>query len=194
MPRATSITELQRQFAFSRPMIYRCVDKASVTRAHAGLKNKYHRPYEPQISDAVKAWALIVACTKPKDHGLAAERWTVSALAQFVGERALGQGFARPSKAGKSTVWRILNDNNIKPHKVRYELEKRDADFDHEIQEVLMVCRDVLIYRADADHDARPDPIYTVSVDEKPGVQAMGLTALDLPAVQGKHAGVGRDK
>ena len=56
-----------------------------------------------------------------------------------------------------------------------------------------MVYMDVSIYRADAVHDGRPDPIYTVSVDEKPGVQAIGLFAPDLPPVPGKHSSVGRD-
>jgi hypothetical protein len=42
-------------------------------------------------------------------------------------------------------------------------------------------------------HDARPAPIYTVSVDEKPGVQALGTTAADLPPAAGKHASVGRN-
>ena len=115
-----SITELQRRLGFSRPMIYRCVDKALATGVQAGLKDKYHRPHEPEISDEAKAWVVSVACTMPKDHGLAAELWSVSALARFVSEQALGNGFPRLSKAGKSTVWRILDDNDIKPHKVRY--------------------------------------------------------------------------
>lgn len=33
-----------------------------------------------------------------------------------------------------------------------------------------MVYRDVSIYSEGAVHDVRPNPIYTVSVDEKPGV------------------------
>ena len=36
-------------------------------------------------------------------------------------------------------------------------------------------------------------PVYTVSVDEKPGVQALGSNAPDLPPVPGRHVGVGRD-
>lgn len=189
----TSITELQRRLGFSRPMIYRCVDKALAAGVQAGLKDKYHRPHEPEINDEAKAWVVSIACTKPKDHGLAAELWTISALARFVGERALSAGFARLSKAGKSTVWRILDENQIKPHKIRYYLEKRDPEFDRKMQEVLMVYRDVSIYREGAVHDARPNPVYTVSVDEKPGVQAIGLTAPDLPPVPGKAAAVGRD-
>jgi transposase len=189
----TSITELQRQLGFSRPMIYRCVDKALAAGVQMGLKDKYHRPHEPEITDEAKAWVVGIACTKPKDHGLAAELWTISALARFVSERAEAAGFARLANAGKSTVWRILDDNEIKPHKIRYYLEKRDPQFDRKMQEVLMVYRDVSIYREGAVHDARPHPIYTVSVDEKPGVQAIGLTAPDRPPVPGKAAAVGRD-
>jgi transposase len=189
----TSITELQRLLGFSRPMIYRCVDKALAAGVQMGLKDKYHRPHEPEITDEAKAWVVSIACTKPKDHGLAAELWTISALARFVREGAEAAGFARLANAGKSTVWRILDENEIKPHKIRYYLEKRDPEFDRKMQEVLMVYRDVSIYREGAAHDARPNPIYTVSVDEKPGVQAIGLTAPDLPPVPGKAAALGRD-
>jgi transposase len=189
----TSITELQRKLGFSRPMIYRCVDKALAAGVQMGLKDKYHRPHEPEITDEAKAWVVGIACTKPKDHGLAAELWTISALARFVSEGAQAAGFSRLANAGKSTVWRILNDNEIKPHKIRYYLEKRDPEFDRKMQEVLMVYRDVSIYREGAVHDGRPNPIYTVSVDEKPGVQAIGLTAPDLPPIPGKASAVGRD-
>jgi transposase len=188
-----SITALQRRLGLSRPMIYRCVDKALAAGVRMGLKDKYHRPHEPEIGDAAKAWVVSIACTKPKDHGLAAELWTISALAKFVSESAEAAGFVRLGSAGKSTVWRILDDNDIKPHKIRYYLEKRDPDFDRKMQEVLMVYRDVSIYAPGAVHDARPNAIYTVSVDEKPGVQAIGLTAPDLPPVPGKAAAVGRD-
>jgi hypothetical protein len=80
----------------------------------------------------------------------------------------------------------ILNEHQIKPHKIRYYLERRDPEFDRKMQEVLMVYRDVSITpRAPFMTGARI-PIYTVSVDEKPGVQALGLTAPDLPPVPGK--------
>lgn len=76
---------------------------------------------------------------------------------------------------------------------MRYYLERRDAQFEHKMFEVLMVYHDVNLYRTDAVHDARPIPIYTVSADEKPGVQALGTTAPDLPPAPGKHSCVGRD-
>ena len=188
-----TITQLQRQLGVGRPMIYKCIDKALAAGVQMGLKDKYHRPHAPVITDEAKAWVVSLACTKPKDHGLAAELWSISGLAKFVCERASGAGFSRLANAGKSTVWRILDGCDIKPHKIRYYLEKRDPDFDRKMQEVLMVYRDVAIYQEGAVHDARPNPIYSVSVDEKPGVQAIGLTAPDLPPVPGKASTFSRD-
>lgn len=188
-----TITELQRQIGIGRPAIYKCIDKALAAGVEMGLKDKYHRPYAPEITDEAKAWVTSIACTKPKDHGLAAELWTLSALAKFVCERAEAAGFDRLAKAGKTTIWRILDGNDIKPHKIRYYLEKRDPDFDRKMHEVLMVYRDVSLYAEGAVHDARPNPIYTVSIDEKPGVQAIALTAPDLPPVPGKESTIARD-
>ena len=188
-----SIAGLQRQTGSSRPMIYKCIDKALAAGVRMGLKDAYHRPHEPEISDEARAWVANIACTKPRDHGLAAELWTTSSLAGFVSGRAVSAGFPRLAHAGKSTIWRILDANEIKPHKIRYYLEKRDPDFDRKMQEVLLVYRDVSIYAEGAVHDGRPQPIYTVSVDEKPGVQAIGLTAPDLPPVPGEYSATGRD-
>ena len=189
----TSISEIQRQLGVSRPTIYKCIDKALAAGVHAGLKDTYHRPRAPEITDDAKAWVVSVACIKPKELGLAAELWTIAALARHVCEHAAAAGFPRLAGAGKSTVWRILDENQLKPHKITYYLEKRDPDFDRKMHEVLMVYGDVALYAEGAVHDARPNPIYTVSVDEKPGVQALGLTAPDLPPAPGKASTVSRD-
>ncbi len=188
-----SISGLQRQVGVGRPMIYKCIDKALAAGVQMGFKDTYHRPHEPEISDEARAWVANIACTKPKDHGLASELWTISGLANFISERAESAGFPRLSHAGKSTVWRILDENEIKPHKIRYYLEKRDPDFDRKMQEVLLVYREVSIAASGAVHDGHPEPVYTVSVDEKPGVQAIGLTAPDLPPVPKQYATIGRD-
>ncbi|MGH8538064.1 MAG: hypothetical protein ACREXM_16825, partial [Gammaproteobacteria bacterium] len=52
------------------------------------LKDRYHRPKEPVITEQEKAWVLNIACTKPTDHGLAAELWTLSSLARYTREHA----------------------------------------------------------------------------------------------------------
>jgi transposase len=186
-------TEIWRRLGITRPTIYKCIDKALAAGVGAALKDKYHRPYEPEISEAAKAWVIDLACRKPKDLGFASELWTISALTNYVTTHAVSAGFERLARSGRATVWRILDAHELKPHRVRYYLERRDEQFERKMAEVLMVYRDVNLYRADAAHDARPQPLYTVSVDEKPGIQALATTAPDLPPVLGKHASIGRD-
>lgn len=188
-----SITAIQRQLGLSRPTIYKCIDKALAAGVAMGLKDAYHRPHAAAITEAAKAWVVSLACAKPKDLGMAAELWTLSALAAYVGQHAERAGFPRLAQAGKTTIWRILDENQLKPHKITYYLEKRDPAFERKMREVLMVYQDVALYAEGAVHDQRPQPIYTVSVDEKPGIQAIGLTAPDLPPQPGQAATVGRD-
>lgn len=189
-----SITEIMRAVGVSRPTIYKCIDKAVAAGVPVGLKDRFHRPKPPEITPEAKAWVVSLACTKPKDHGLAAELWTLSELAKFVSSRAEDAGFPRLRETNKTTVWRILNEHDIKPHRIRYYLERRDADFERKMHEVLMVYREVSLQaKAPASDGTTPVPIYSVSVDEKPGVQAIGVTAPDLPPVPGRHGSVGRD-
>ena len=104
-----SSTLIQRSLGISRPTIYKCIDKALAAGVNAGLRDRYHRPYAPEISDAAKAWVGDLACRKPKDLGYAAELWTLSALAGHVSAHARDAGYERLEKAGKTTVWRILD-------------------------------------------------------------------------------------
>jgi transposase len=188
-----AISNINRQEGISRPAIYKCIDKALAAGVLVGLKDSFHSPKEPEILEDAKAWVVSLACTKPKDHGLASELWTLSALARYVANHAIEAGFPRLSSAVKTTVWRILNEHDIKPHRIRYYLEKRDPEFDQKMREVLMVYQDVSLFPAGTTDETRPKPVYTVSVDEKPGVQAIALTAPDLPPVPGKESSVARD-
>ena len=185
------ISQIQRLVKVSRPTIYKCIDKALGAGPDAGLKDFYHRPFEPSITDEAKAWVVNLACTKPKDHGLAAELWTISELAKFTRHHAPKMGHDCLSKAAKATIWRILSANEIKPHKIKYYLERRDPDFETKMQEVLMVYQEVSLQKNN--EGAEPPSVITVSIDEKPGVQAIQNVAPDLPPKPGAYKGVGRD-
>ena len=76
-----SISAIQRELGLSRPTIYKCIDKALAAGVPMGLKDAYHRPHAPEITEPAKAWVVSLACAKPKDLGQAAELWTLSALA-----------------------------------------------------------------------------------------------------------------
>ena len=164
-------TQIQQGLGISRPTIYKCIDKALAAGAQSGLKDRYHRPKEPVITPEAKAWVLNLACTKPKDHGLAAELWTLSALARYTREHAGGEGHSSLARAGKATIWRILHAGEIKPQKVQYYLERRDAQFEQKMHEVLMVYQEVSLQNAARASGQDASSVITVSVDEKPGVQ-----------------------
>lgn len=185
------ISRIQDLVKVSRPTIYKCIDKALAAGPEAGLKDYYHRPFDPTITDEAKAWVINLACTKPKDHGLAAELWTFKELAKFARIHAPGAGYMCLSKAAKATIWRILTADAVRPHKIQYYLERRDPDFEQKMQEVLMVYREVNLQH-DQKNSTLPSNI-TVSVDEKPGVQAIQNIAPDLPPQPGKHKCLGRD-
>jgi hypothetical protein len=61
------------------------------------------------------AHLVALACCKPKELGYAAELWTLSALAEHARAHAHDAGFDRLARAGKTTVWRILDAHELKP-------------------------------------------------------------------------------
>ena len=44
-----SISQIQREAGLFRPTIYQCMDKALAVWVCTGLKDRYHRPREPEI-------------------------------------------------------------------------------------------------------------------------------------------------
>ena len=190
---SVSITEIQKKTRASRPTIYKCIDKALAAGVDAGLKDYFHKPFDPVITNDAKSWVINVACTKPKDHGLAAELWTYSELAKYTRKHAPSAGYDCLANAVKATIWRILDANPIQPHKIKYYLERRDPDFDQKMQEILMVYEEVNLQNKQQSGTEIYPSVITVSIDEKPGVQAIKNIAPDLPPQPGKYKRIGRD-
>jgi len=193
--RGQNPTAIQRLLKVSRVTIYRCLHKTLAMGVEAGLKDTFHRPKEPVISAAAKAWVVHLACSKPKELGYAAELWTRRALAAHVRQNAPAAGHPSLARAAKATVQRILTEQGLQPHKVKYYLERRDPEFETKMKEVLLVYQEVMLQnKAAAGPNAGVVPaLVTVSIDEKPGVQAIANTAPDLPPVAGQHPQVARD-
>jgi uncharacterized protein CbrC (UPF0167 family) len=111
----------------------------------AGLKDAYHRPREPVITEAAKAWVVHLACSKPLEYGYAAELWTRQSLAQHVRRQAVAAGHPALARAAKATVQRILTQQALRPDKVTYYLERRDPAFEAKMREVLLVYQEVML-------------------------------------------------
>jgi transposase len=185
-----TITDISRSLNMTRVSVGKWIGKALQMGTAAALKDAYHRPKEPVITEEDKAWVVHLACSKPKDLGYAAEVWSRSLLAKHVREHAGPSGHPSLVLAAKATVQRILAQQPLHPEKVKYYLERRDPDFEARMREVLLVYREVALHN---EKGLLAPLIVTVSVDEKPGLQAIANTALDLPPVPGKYATLGRD-
>src|SRR5580704_8153112 len=188
-----TVSQIGRALKTTRKSVLKWIDNALQVGVKIGIKDTPHKPREAVITDDAKAWVVHLACSKPKDLGYAAELWSRSALARHVRKEAVAAGFPALIQAGKATIQRILAAQELQPHKIRYYLERRDPDFETRMREVLLVYKDVAMENeAAAGSGGRPD-VVTVSVDEKPGVQAIANTAPDLPPVPGKHPTFSRD-
>jgi transposase len=188
-----SFTEIAALVQTPRRIVYKCVDKALEMGVEAGLRDSPHGRQDRVITLEDKAWVVHLACSKPKELGYAVELWTRQALAQHIRKYASAQGHPDLVRAAKATVQRILDEQELQPHKVRYYLERRDPEFEAKMKEVLLVYREIATAPLEGIRTAEGLPVYTVSVDEKPGVQALATTALDLSPVPKKHPRHGRD-
>ncbi len=184
------IKDIMLKVATSSPTINKCIDKALAMGFKHGLKDLPHCPKPSEITLEAKAWVTNIACTKPKDLGLAAEVWSRQSLANYVRLHAKENSHLCLIKAAKATVHRILKENKLQPHKVKYYLEKRDPDFEQKMRQILIVYQEVAFSKNS--NDIQND-IITVCVDEKPGVQAIANTTKDLPPVAGKYSSISRN-
>ena len=175
--------------------VQRCVERALAYGPIAALDDRPRPGKEPTITAEAKAWVVNLACRKAKELGYPHELWTTRLLARHAREQGPAEGHSCLAKLAQGTLCNILNGQEIKPHKVRYYLERRDPQFKQKMAEVLCVYRQVkLIKEAAAAAKQKPsDAVAIVSYDEKPGIQALATTAPDLPPEPGKHATFARD-
>jgi len=148
---------------------------------------------------------VAVACQKPKELGYPHELWTTRLLAAHARDQGPAAGHPSLAKLAQGTVCKILADRAVKPHRVRYYLEKRDPEFEPKMAEILCVYREVAVLRAQEQSAANAaegidGSQAIISYDEKPGIQAIGTSlprrrpgAPDLPPLPGRSPTVMRD-
>jgi transposase len=174
--------------------VQRCVERALACGPMVALDDLPRPGKEPQITAEAKAWVADLACRKAKELGYPHKLWTTRLLARHAREHGPAEGHPCLAKLAQGTLCNILNEQEIKPHKVRYYLERRDPDFKQKMAEVLCVYREVKLIKETAAAKQEPsDAVAILSYDEKPGIQAIANTAPDLPPEPGRHATFARD-
>ena len=175
--------------------VQRCVERALAHGPIAALDDLSRLGREPTITAAAKAWVVNLACRKAKELGYPHELWTTRLLARHAREHGPAEGHACLGRLAQGTLCNILNEQEIKPHKMRYYLERRDPEFKRKMAEVLCVYREVKLIKetAAASRQQPDDAVAIISYDEKPGIQAIATTAPDLPPEPGVHKTFARD-
>jgi transposase len=178
--------------------VQRCIERAKAEGALAALAERARPGKEPTITVEAKTWVVALACRKAKDLGYPHEVWTTRLLADHARKHGPAAGHSCLSELAQGTVCKILDAQEVKPHKVRYYLERRDPQFKAKMAQVLCVYRKVKVLRKAAaaaiKKNKKPSEAGTViSYDEKPGIQAIATTAPDLPPEPGVHPTVTRE-
>jgi len=189
--RATpSAVAVGAQIGVMRHTVRRCVRRAESLGVLAALDDSPRPGKAPVITPEARAWLVSLACQKAKDLGYPHELWTTRLLARHAREHAASAGHACMTGVVQGTVCKILTRHEVKPHKVRYYLERRDQEFETKMADVLCVYREVAVLRESQDAESH---VAIISYDEKPGIQAIGNTAPDLPPQPGSHPAFARD-
>jgi transposase len=174
--------------------VQRCVERALAYGPLTALDDRPRPGKEPTITPEAKAWLVSLACRKATELGYPHELWTTRLLARHAREHGRAAGHACLAHLVQGTVCKILDRHEVKPHKVRYYLERRDPEFEQKMAEVLCVYREVQVLKKAAAKSKKPGKkVAIVSYDEKPGIQAIATTTQDLPPVPGTHATFTRD-
>jgi len=183
------IADIARFYKTHRTKIESQINKALQIGAVRSLDD-LPRPGRPgTITDDARAWIVSLACIKPNDLGYPQEFWTTSMLAAYARENCEGEGHPCLAKLSKGTVSKMLSSHDLKPHKTRYYLERRDPLHDEKMSEVLLVYKEVATQLSG---EGEALDAY-IAYDEKPGIQAVENTAPDLMPVPGMYANVARD-
>lgn len=186
-----SVSSIARTMQTNRPRVERCIDKALALGVMTALADLPRAGRHPEITPASRAWLIDLACQKPKELGYSYELWTTALLAKHAREHCEASGHPSLAKLSRGTVSKILSKSDVRPHKIRYYLERRDPEFEAKMAQVLFVYKEVALLR-EAGEDVS-SMVVVLSYDEKPGIQAIANTAPDLPPEPGKHPTLSRD-
>jgi transposase len=185
---------IARHHHISRGTVVLCIRKCLQSGLETALQELPRSGKPRQLPDDAKAWVRNCACQKPKDLGYSYELWTYNLLTAHVREHCAEAGHPALHRLSRSKLHRILNEGELRPHKIRYYVERRDPAFESKMANVLHVYKEVeIVNDGMLRGEVRELGMVTISYDEKPGIQALAVTTADRPPVAGKHSSHLRD-
>lgn len=145
--------------------------KRFIDKGFDGLKDQPRRGRLPVIDQSVWQKVATIVVQLPERFGLPLARWSVREISRFLRERYGWQ-------VSHVSISRFLRSMALQPHRVRYWLNPEDPDFDRKAAKIckLYVCP--------------PANTTVLSLDEKPGIQALRRKHPTRPIKPGRPARV----
>jgi transposase len=132
------------------------------------------RPGRPRrIASSTRVQVISVASTLPPDQERTVTRWTLDEIVATLLDALHTEAISR------SSIWRILQDVDLKPHKSEYWLNSHDEDFDAKAH---TICQ--LYAKALASYEQGR---LVMCCDEKTGMQVLERKTPTQPAQPGRR-------
>jgi hypothetical protein len=166
--------------AFDRLVLVECLEGTTQLRAAIRelLADAPRRGSPGKFTAEQLAQIFAVACEKPEKSGRPITHWTHAELADEVSKRGI------VASISARHLGRLLNEADLKPHRIRYWLNAKEKDDPGFATAVQFVCA---TYHA-APELYRQVGTHTVSTDEMTGVQALQRIAETKPTKPGQEA------
>lgn len=123
------------------------------------------------IASPTRVQVISVASTLPQDQDRTVTQWTLDAIVATCLDALHTDALSR------SSIWRILHDVDLKPHKRAYWLNSHDEDFDAKAHTICQLYAKAL--------DAYRQGRLVLCCDEKTGMQVLARKAPTKPAQPG---------
>jgi transposase len=162
-----SVASIGRRLGTSRARVSEWLSRFEAARLD-GLRDLPRAGRPPQITPLERHQVIAAACQAPATFGLPDPRWSHERLGQAV----VGAGLVRT--ISPATVGRILQEAQIKPHRIKQWCHSDDPAY----QEKMRAIVDLYVRLP------RGEPV--LSIDEKSGIQALSHRRPLVPAEPGR--------
>jgi len=147
--------------------------RRSLDLGFPGLQDARRSGRPRTIAAPTRVHVISVASTLPQAHDRTVTRWTLDEMVATVLDTLHTDAISR------SSIWRILQDLDLTPHKSEYWLNSHDADFDAKAHTICQRYAQAL--------DAYQHGRLVICCDEKTGRQILERTAPTKPAQAGRR-------
>lgn len=138
-----------------------------------GLQDAMRSGRPRTIASPTRVQVIAVASALPQAQDRTVTRWTLAEIVATLLDALHTDSISR------SSIWRILHDVDLKPHKSAYWLNSHDEDFDAKAHTICQLYAKAF--------DSYSQGRLVICCDEKTGMQVLERTAPTKPAQPGRR-------